>query len=150
MDSLKKMANKHFEAMCASILDDFNTVMIVNDSAIDDEVKKVWSDKIDQYKNDLKESIKVDNKKTKTKVKGTRKTTNYNLFVKETMADFKEEQKDLKDGDTVVSNNNKFKNAAAMWTSMTQEEKDAWTPSEATLAAVAAEAAAAAAASEKK
>jgi hypothetical protein len=126
MESVKKIMNKCTESLTVALMDDFKKMMITDDKTLDDNTKNVLGDKVDEYKNHIKESIKNNSKKTKSKAKGTRKSTPYNFYMKEKMAE-------LKVSDATLSNNDKFKKIAAMW----KNDKDTYVVPESALNSVA-------------
>ncbi len=119
MDSaLKKVINKQLIETVSVVLDDFFKIMIDNTETdtLSVDVKQTIKDKIDLYKTEIKDGIKMDNKKQKkSTTKGTRKPTKYNRYMAQKMAELKEKEPDL-------SNNDKFAKIAAQW----KEDKDTW------------------------
>jgi hypothetical protein len=111
--TLKKIMIKQFELISNSILDSLLN-KIASDDTIIDTTKKTLEEVIINYKAELKESIKNDNK-TKKREKGTRKPTKYNRYMAQKMAEFKESGSDL-------SNNEKFAKIASQW----KQDKDSW------------------------
>ncbi len=111
--TLKKVMIKQFELISNSILDSLLNKIMTNES-INDSTKTILEETISNYKVELKESIKNDNKKKK-KEKGIRKPTKYNRYMAQKMAEFKEKGSEL-------SNNEKFAKIAAQW----KQDKDSW------------------------
>jgi hypothetical protein len=118
MTLLKKTMQKQFEMTYVAVLD--NLLSNVNsDETLTDETKKLFEDKVTNFKVELKEALKNDSKKKKRE-KGTRQPTRYNRYMKIKMAELKTSEPDL-------SNNDKFAKIASLW----KQEKDTWVDPEA-------------------
>ena len=111
--------SKSVELISTSIIDE--VVGIVDkESDIDDNTKMLFTGKLEEYKENLKASIKADSKKQKSgdkKEKPKRDPTNYNKYIKEQTAIYKSKEPEL-------SNNDRFKKIATSWASV----KDTWKP----------------------
>lgn len=111
--------SKSVELISTSIIDE--VVGIVDkESDIDDNTKMLFTGKLEEYKENLKASIKADSKKQKNsdkKERPKREPTDYNKYMKEQTAIYKKNEPEL-------SNNDRFKKIATSWASV----KDTWKP----------------------
>lgn len=117
--SLATATNKTFQLITSSIITEISDKLI-SEGDFEDEVNMLIVAKLDEYKNNIKTSLKATKKKQKSienKDKPKRAPTKYNQYQKIQTAFYKENHPE-------IANNARFARIAGEW----KDVKDTWEP----------------------
>lgn len=115
--SLATATNKTFDLITSSIVTEIHN-KLVSDGDFEDEVNMLITEKLDEYKKNIKASLKATKKKQKSlenKDKPKRAPTKYNIYQKLQTAYYKENNPEIANNDRFARIAKEWKNVKATW-----------------------------------